>query len=175
MKTPEEWEEWDRKVEEVKDKFRAEYKAKGFPESLDLSFSFGEVSSIDTVFVDSRFVEEKATPETLPLVFVGNWEDPDSIPVMPILSRGELWHEGWDIPTRWAIDSKHQCWRDSAHGGELEKVDTQHFLSYVEKDERVTRQVREVLGLKPLLPSWMQSALHAGWTPPPDFDRSKYE
>ena len=43
------------------------------------------------------------------------------VPSLPFKRMGSIWHEGWDIPTRWAIDNKSQCWIDNGHGHPLEK------------------------------------------------------
>lgn len=43
-------------------------------------------------------------------------------PKLPLRNHGEIWHVGWDIPTRWAIDNSGQRWEDNAHGHNLKPV-----------------------------------------------------
>lgn len=43
-------------------------------------------------------------------------------PELPLKSHGEIWHIGWDIPTRWAVDASDQRWEDNAHGHPLQPV-----------------------------------------------------
>lgn len=42
------------------------------------------------------------------------------LPTLPFKRTGEIWHEGWDIPTRYVIDGKEIVWMDNAHGGYLQ-------------------------------------------------------
>lgn len=44
-------------------------------------------------------------------------------PQLPIVASGEIWHIGWDIPTRWAVDSDDQWWMDNGHGHALTRCD----------------------------------------------------
>lgn len=94
-------------------------------------------------------------------------------PVLPMKGHGLAWHEGWDIPTRWAIDGSGRGWMDNAHGGSLSPVED--LLRHFGDDEATRQKIREILGRKPEMPSWMKAALNCGWTPPTDFDRSVYE
>ncbi len=95
-------------------------------------------------------------------------------PTLPILDSGEVEHTGWDIPTRYAVDTGGGCWMDDAHGGCLCLVTTHELLSSVE-NEYDRDSIRRALGLKPELPGWIKMALAAGWTPPEGFDISEYE
>lgn len=40
-------------------------------------------------------------------------------PHLPLRGSGEVWHQGWDIPTRWAVDAQGQGWANDGHGGDL--------------------------------------------------------
>lgn len=95
-------------------------------------------------------------------------------PVAPLLSSGEIWTQGWDIPTCYAIDANLQCWMDGGHGPHLRPVASSALLSEVENPEEVSR-LRQILGMKPELPSWVKAAKAAGWTPPSGWDESRYE
>ena len=95
-------------------------------------------------------------------------------PVLPFIASGELWHTGWDIPTRYVVDSDKRCWMDNAHGHSLEIVSSKALLSSAEQfQERAA--LREILSIKPELPNWMSQALRAGWIPPDTYNREDYE
>jgi hypothetical protein len=53
-------------------------------------------------------------------------------PSLPLKASGEMWHRGWDIPTRWAIDANNQCWMDNAHGHPLELVTADTLIGNAE-------------------------------------------
>jgi hypothetical protein len=40
-------------------------------------------------------------------------------PHLPLRGSGEVWYQGWDIPTRWAVDAQGQGWANNGHGGDL--------------------------------------------------------
>lgn len=92
------------------------------------------------------------------------------LPSLPLLLQGKIWHEGWDIPTRWAIDSNKQCWMDEASGQSLKKVSRYRLLN--SSDEL---SIRQVLGVRPKMPDWAKAALANGWTPPSTWDVSIYD
>jgi|SRR3990172_5479955 len=87
------------------------------------------------------------------------------VPALPLKKIGELWHKGWDIPTRWAIDANGQCWMDSAHGGSLVPASQNALLSNAETEED-KNLIRRLLELSPEEPGWMKQARAAGWIPP---------
>lgn len=95
--------------------------------------------------------------------------DPSAIRV-----QGEYWTEGWDIPTRWAVSTDGRCWMDSAHGGDLRMVPARTLLDDA-YDAGQDEAIRQALGRKPSLPSWIRAALAHGWTPPGEFDREAYD
>ena len=70
----------------------------------------------------------------------------DGLPVLPIKLYGELWHSGWDIPTRYAIDVNNKCWKDGAHGGFVTPCTVDELLGEAE-DEQAKNTIRRVLGL----------------------------
>lgn len=86
-------------------------------------------------------------------------------PALPVKKHGKLWHEGWDIPTRYVIDANGQCWMDNAHGHALCKV-AQEALVHVAESEEGQNELRRVLGLEVPMPAWARTALRAGWKPP---------
>lgn len=87
-------------------------------------------------------------------------------PAFPLLGIGRIWHQAWDIPTIWVVDQNKQCWCNDAHGGLLEPCLPQD----INQDPRVYR----LLGMKPLMPEWVRTALNAGWTPPETFSKEEY-
>jgi hypothetical protein len=90
----------------------------------------------------------------------------EKVPVLPLKGYGELWHTGWDIPTKWAIDGAGQCWiNDGHHGSCLFQVPNEVLLNEVE-DEDDANKFRERLGLPIKEPKWMSQARTAGWQPP---------
>lgn len=99
----------------------------------------------------------------------------DGLPTLPMKGHGLAWHEGWDIPTRWAIDGADRCWMDNAHGHPLEPISVKDLLNYMADCEGQRQKIRAILQLKPEMPTWMRAALGAGWTPPTDFSRDNYE
>jgi hypothetical protein len=52
----------------------------------------------------------------------------DAVPTLPLRAHGQIYHNGWDIPTRWAIDASGKCWKDNAHGHGLEPTLGRHLL-----------------------------------------------
>lgn len=71
-------------------------------------------------------------------------------PALPI-SAGEVWHSGWDIPTRYAIDADDQCWADNAHGHPLNKISVGDFLGLFITEEYLATRISyaERLGVDP--------------------------
>lgn len=95
--------------------------------------------------------------------FIG---DPaDVIPALPLKDHGELWHTGWDIPTRWAIDASGACWMDNAHGHALCPVPVGALLGEAE-NQSARNRIRASLGMEPEELEWMVAARAAGWRPP---------
>jgi len=165
-------EELAKRIEKEKDRLRATYK-ETIPDGLDLVFMYKQDS---TPYVREGVVAEKVEGQYVRgTEFIGDLKRPNTLPALPLIVKGEAWHQGWDIPTRWAIDAKKQCWVDSAHGGALSPVSQKDFLDAIREDDHALRNAHAALGKKPPLPEWMASALSAGWTPPSEFDRSKYE
>lgn len=88
----------------------------------------------------------------------------ESIPVLPLKAKGELWHTGWDIPTYWAVDGCGQCWMDNAHGHCLCPVLAKTLLGEAE-EQNMRNVIRKILGMPPEEPEWMALARAAGWKP----------
>lgn len=88
-----------------------------------------------------------------------------NVPALPLKASGEIWHSGWDIPTRWAVDAAGGCWADNAHGHPLEKCRPDELIAACEKDTE-KRRMQKLLGLPVDKPEWMQAALAHGWLPP---------
>jgi len=165
-----ELEELSRSISEGENSLREKYKTK-LPDGLDLCFLYrdGRIP-----YVREGVVKEK-TDNPRPYDFIGDLDKPSTLPAMPLLLKGEAWHSGWDIPTRWAIDAHKRCWADNAHGHALTMLSERDFLNTIREDDHALRNAHAALGKKPPLPEWMASALSAGWTPSEGFDRSKYE
>ncbi len=89
----------------------------------------------------------------------------EKVPVLPLKGYGQIWHKGWDIPTRWAIDGSKQCWIDNAHGDCLYPVEDYILLGTSENDSE-RGDIRSCLDLEPEEPEWMKKAKAAGWQPP---------
>lgn len=87
---------------------------------------------------------------------------------------GLVWHDGWDIPTLWALDANKIPYVNDAHGGSLKQSTIVQLLELL-RDMPDETTIRRELGLKPRLPSWVRSALAEGWTPPATFNREDYE
>jgi hypothetical protein len=92
-------------------------------------------------------------------------DPPGRIPALPLKANGELWHTGWDIPTRWAIDALGACWMDNAHGHPMRHVDNGRLLGEAES-QRDRNHIRNLLGMGQEEPEWMAAARAAGWRPP---------
>jgi len=99
------------------------------------------------------------------LDFLGDLE---ALPVLPLLKRGLIWHEGWDIPTQFAVDSKGRCFMDGAHGGGVSLVNAKVLLHSCEQED-LRRELQQLLGMTPDRPAWVITALAAGWSPPKDW------
>ena len=97
----------------------------------------------------------------------------DKVPAK-IKHSGEIWHNGWDCPTRWAIDENLQCWMNDAHGHALEPVNKKILLQE-EQDEIRRNRLRRFLNMKPEMPEWIKTALAEKWIPPKGFDPSIYK
>ena len=89
----------------------------------------------------------------------------NGIPKLPLKTYGQFWHEGWDIPTYYAIDTDNICWMDNVHGHPLEKVSVNVLLWHI-SNELLANEIRNILGLSTLMPSWARTALAHGWKPP---------
>lgn len=101
--------------------------------------------------------------------------DWDNLPSLPLRSQGKLWSAGWDIPTRYCIGANGDCWMDNGHGGVMSQVDPDVLVSEAQDaDEETAAYLRVMLDMKPVLPTWMKTALAAGWTPPADFNLGDY-
>lgn len=87
---------------------------------------------------------------------------------------GMVWHNGWEIPTLWALDANKIAYVNDAHGGSLQQCQTTRLLELL-RDHEAENTVRRELRLKPRLPSWARHALSSGWTPPATFNREDYE
>jgi hypothetical protein len=89
-------------------------------------------------------------------------EDRSDTPALPLRGHGELWHTGWDIPTRWAIDAKGRCFMDSAHGGSMGAVDFGALLATCEREADL-QAMQKLLGLPVDAPAWQRTARASGW------------
>lgn len=98
-------------------------------------------------------------------------------PSLPLRMSGEYATMGWDTPNYWAIDATGQAWSDSGgHGGGLKRCTLEEMLRDMEPDATyLAEEIRQSMGMKPVMPEWMKTALEMGWTPPPEFDPSRYE
>ena len=92
-------------------------------------------------------------------------EDRSTVPALPLRDCGALWHSGWDIPTRYAIDGKGAAWKDNAHGGPLILVPAERLATSPETEEE-RRRIQKILGIPLERPGWVLAALSHGWTPP---------
>ena len=83
---------------------------------------------------------------------------------------GEIWHRGWDCPTKFGQDKTGLWWCNSAHGGELTLPSNAEYLILMAQedgDEETAYAIAVQAGLKESYePSWMTKARHAGWRPP---------
>mgnify|MGYP001614911243 CR=1 FL=1 len=88
-------------------------------------------------------------------------------PIAQFKDQGELWHVGWDIPTRYVIDAHGHCWKDNAHGHDLEPCTNDQLLGEA-TDSGVGKQnaLRKILNMRIPEPDWMRVARAHGWTPP---------
>ena len=92
------------------------------------------------------------------------------IPVLPFKTYGDLWHAGWDIPTKYVIDADKQVWLDNAHGGDLCLVSSKILFSKC-KDVENRNYFRKLLNILPLEePEWMIKARENGWQPPEEVE-----
>lgn len=86
-------------------------------------------------------------------------------PAAPLKHKGELWHEGWDIPTKFAVDADNECWMNNAHGHALCHVSAAILIGTAE-NEFTQNSIRRILGMELPMPEWARTAAAAGWTPP---------
>ena len=57
----------------------------------------------------------------------------------------------------------------------MSQVDPDVLVSEAQDaDEETAAYLRVMLDMKPVLPTWMKTALAAGWTPPADFNLGDY-
>lgn len=99
-------------------------------------------------------------------------------PVLPLRAEGEIWHVGWDIPSRWAVDADGRVFLDaSAHGGWLYESSFDIAIAHAEVsgDPGTGAELRRLAGRRQRLPEWAAEALRRGWTPSTDFRREDYE
>lgn len=154
------------------DRLEAELTAKARADGLLLD-------GFDPVFNYQNGVTPSLYPNCVKLV-VGNHTltfsfdmmTPANFPTIPLRGYGKVWHEGWDIPTEWAVDGSGNCWMDNAHGGGVVRCSNSELLNLGEGESKA--RIYKCLGRKPPMPDWIKGALSAGWTPPPSFDRSIY-
>lgn len=76
----------------------------------------------------------------------------EACPKLPFKTYGTLWHEGWGIPTRYAVDADGVCWKDNAHGHPLSIVSSDKLLADV-ADEVCAARIRRILGLEVPMPA----------------------
>ena len=114
----------------------------------------------------------------IPKLYHGNdvefFGEPVLNPFGELKAFGMAYSVGWDIPTLWAVDQSDSCWMNGAHGGQLHPCSFGALMNELENEQDRNR-VRFLMGMKPLVSSWIKMALSAGWTPPSDFDRDQYE
>lgn len=96
----------------------------------------------------------------------------DSVPKLPIKHKGKIWHEGWDIPTLYIIDTNNIPWINDAHGGFLQKTTAQGLI-FLAENEGEQNKLRKQLGLELPMPQWAETALKEGWTPPENWTWKK--
>lgn len=69
-------------------------------------------------------------------------------PALPLQEAGNIYHNGWDIPTRYAVDAQRQAWMDNAHGHALHRVSMSDLLiTFETPKERLALETK--LGLTP--------------------------
>lgn len=96
----------------------------------------------------------------------------DKVPALPLKRYGDMWHVGWDIPTRWAIDADNGCWMNDGHGGSMYPLEAPEHLVAAADTEEEQNDLRRLLGLEILPPAWHAQAIAEGWFPPPNADTS---
>ncbi len=77
---------------------------------------------------------------------LGNYTWPfEKQPELPFQNHGEIWHIGWEIPTRWAVDASGQRWEDNAHGHPLQPIDPYEtsVIDLEQAAERLHKLIRE--------------------------------
>jgi len=89
-------------------------------------------------------------------------------PKLPILLEDEYDNRGWDIPTKYGVDSDFICWMNMAHGDACQPTTVQSLVEDMDKEghEEKANVVRALCGVPLPEPKWMQQARAAGWTPP---------
>lgn len=107
--------------------------------------------------------------------FDGDTYDFDETPTEPLKACGKIWTMGWDIPTYWSVDGFNQCWASCGHGTVMSKTTPDILFNECKDSPHIEAQVRQALGRKPKYPTWIAEAKAAGWTPPADWDESKYD
>lgn len=83
--------------------------------------------------------------------------------------RGEIWHIGWDIPTKFKRTADGAWLRNEAHGGEPTGKTTAEALIALALDEgqdEVADAIAKAAGLPAPEPEWMRTARANGWRPP---------
>ena len=104
------------------------------------------------------------------------FDEDEEGPALPLRMAGTYPAMGWDIPNYWAIDAGGQAWADvSGHSFGLKRCEVVFILRSMESEQPgSSAELRKKLNMKPLMPSWMHSALSANWTPPQGFDPNFY-
>ncbi len=97
----------------------------------------------------------------------------DVFPTLPFKAKGDIWFEGWDIPDHYMVDAANLCWKGNGSGALLPCAIPKLLQTISHPQER--NDLRKLLGMKEELPDWVRAARAAGWSPPPDWDESKYE
>jgi hypothetical protein len=170
--TNEELEQLRKEINEGEAKLTAELRSRGFPEGFEPVFLYHDGR---TPYVRDGVVRVRV-PDQNSLEFAADWTKAETLPSLPLKGHGGISHQGWDIPTRWAIDSANKCWADNAHGHSLHRVEEKELLGMARsEDAYALNSMHRILGKKPPLPEWARTALSAGWTPAPGFSLDDYE
>lgn len=87
-------------------------------------------------------------------------------PTLPWTKTGEYMTVGWDIPTRWGIDSAGELFMNDSHGGDPDHpVKYENLLKDIPK-QRDRERLAAACGQPTPPPVWAEEALALGWTPP---------
>lgn len=90
--------------------------------------------------------------------------------VYPLRGHGVIPAVGWDIGSPWLVDATGTIWANTGgHGGPMKILrDPERLISefMLCDDEDGANELRTLVGMKTKRPSWMTTAMRAGWTPP---------